>query len=59
MKKEYIGFRIDEHRKKFLESMANEDNRSLSNYIEGVLIDHIASKGGKLSNEKKTKGLHK
>jgi len=41
MKTNYIGFRIDDDIKESLESLATKENRTLSNYIETILKNHV------------------
>lgn len=46
MKTERIGIRITPELKKALELLANEENRSFSNYIETLLKDHVQNRTG-------------
>ena len=39
-----ISFQIDERIKKAIQELAQEENRSLSNYINTQLIKHLKSK---------------
>ena len=47
MKTERIGIRITPELKKALELLANEENRSFSNYIETLLKDHVQNRTGR------------
>ena len=40
-----ISFKIDSTVKEALQKLAKEENRSLSNYVSTLLIDHLKSKG--------------
>ena len=46
-----ISFKIDSAVKEALHKLAKEDNRSLSNYISTLLMDHLKSKGINLKEE--------
>jgi len=45
MRKMVISFKIDTYIKETLQKLADEENRSLSNYIVTVLIKHLKEKG--------------
>ncbi len=45
MKTERIGLRITKELKEALEKRAEEENRTFSNYIETVLIEHVEKYG--------------
>ncbi len=47
MKTEQLGVRISEELKKKLQKLADKDNRTLSNYIEIVLQNHVKKMEGK------------
>jgi len=47
MKDTTISFKIEKGLKDKLVALAKEENRSLSNFIEGVLKKEIASREGK------------
>ncbi|MDY6988391.1 MAG: CopG family transcriptional regulator [Thermodesulfobacteriota bacterium] len=40
-----ISFKIDEKVKLALQKLAEEENRSLSNYVTTLLLEHLKSKG--------------
>lgn len=40
-----ISFQIDERIKAALQKLAEEENRSLSNYVTTLLLEHLKSKG--------------
>jgi hypothetical protein len=40
-----ISFKVDKTVKTALQKLAEEENRSLSNYISTLLLDHLKSKG--------------
>jgi len=44
MEKVVISFQIDEEIKSALQEYAKEENRSLSNYVATVLLEHIRAK---------------
>ena len=44
MRKVVISFQIDERMKASLQKLAEEENRSLSNYVTTVLLEHLKSK---------------
>ena len=50
MKLERIGLRIEKDLKNELSILAEKENRSLSNYIQSVLKNHIFLKGKKFDN---------
>ena len=39
-----ISFKIDERIKAALQKLAEEENRSLSNYVTTLLLEHLKSK---------------
>ena len=45
-KTERIGIRITKELKKELEKLADKDNRTFSNYIETLLIEHVKNRTG-------------
>lgn len=40
-----ISFKVDGKVKNALQKLAEEENRSLSNYVSTLLLDHLKSKG--------------
>jgi len=46
-KTERIGIRITKELKRELERLAYSENRSFSNYIETLLIDHVENRTGR------------
>ena len=40
-----LSFKVDPHLKKALEKLAQQENRSLSNYVVTLLMQHLESKG--------------
>ena len=44
MRKMVISFQIDERMKTALQKLAAEENRSLSNYVTTLLLEHLKSK---------------
>jgi hypothetical protein len=40
-----ISFKIDQRIKSALQKLALEENRSLSNYVTTLLLEHLKSKG--------------
>ena len=40
-----ISFKIDEKVKLALQELAQEENRSLSNYVTTLLLEHLKAKG--------------
>ncbi len=45
MKNAVLSFKVEPEFKKALERLAKQDNRSLSNYVQNVLKNHMADKG--------------
>jgi predicted transcriptional regulator len=45
MQKMSLSFKVDARLKKALEDLANQENRSLSNYVITLLIKHLKEKG--------------
>ncbi len=48
MKTERIGLRVPKELKEALENRAKEENRTFSNYIETVLIEHVENYDNKI-----------
>lgn len=40
-----LSFKIDPRLKKALEKLAQQENRSLSNYVVTLLMEHLKAKG--------------
>ncbi len=51
MLKVIISFKIDAWIKQALQKLATAENRSLSNYVATVLLDHLKKKGIKASKK--------
>ena len=47
MKTERIGIRITKELKEELEKLAKKENRTFSNYIETLLIEHVKNRTGR------------
>ena len=47
MKTERIGIRITKELKEDLEKLSAKENRSFSNYIETLLIEHLKNRTGR------------
>jgi predicted transcriptional regulator len=56
MSKMVISFKVDEKVKTALQKLAEEENRSLSNYVTTLLLDHLKSKGVDWHKAKKKAG---
>ncbi len=50
-----LSFKVDPELKKALETLADQENRSLSNYVITTLKHHIAEKGIKIKPTKPKK----
>lgn len=48
-----ISFKIDERIKVALQKLAQDENRSLSNYVTTLLLEHLKTKGITLKKSKK------
>jgi predicted DNA-binding protein len=55
--KKSLSCRIEPEAKMILERLAKEETRTLSRYVETVLLDHIKSQGIDLKKYKKSKQL--
>ena len=45
MKNTVLSFKVEPEFKEALERLAEEENRSLSNYVQTVLLKHLEEKG--------------
>jgi hypothetical protein len=45
MKNAVLSFKVEPEFKAALEQMAKQENRSLSNYIQTILLNHMVDKG--------------
>ena len=60
MKDTILSFKVEAEFKKTLEKFAKKENRSVSNYVQTVLMDHINQKGKKnLFNDEQNLLLNK
>jgi predicted transcriptional regulator len=55
MPKVTLSFKVDPELKKALERLAKDENRSLSNYVQTVLLNYLKEQGIKLKPSKKLK----
>lgn len=53
MKKAVLSFKVELDFKKALEQLAEKENRSLSNYVQTILLNHLKEQGIKLKPSKK------
>jgi predicted DNA-binding protein len=45
MRKAVVSFKIDSRIKEILQKLAEEDTRTLSNYLVTIIQDHLTAKG--------------